>query len=136
MANAILYPIGLNLPLQKGKSGYFDQTHDSVSATRSNIRNLLNTQRGERRFQPLFGSGLKSALFEQNLSNSPDILEQIVTNDINNWIPNVNVVNVTISFTPSIIDSSVDTYTVYISVTFMVNNITDTVDLIKQQNSI
>jgi phage baseplate assembly protein W len=131
-----LYPIGLNLPIQKGNSGYFDQTYDSVSAAKANIINLLNTNKGERRFQPLFGSGLRKALFEQNLNNNTDILQQIVINDINNWIPNVTVIKVNLSLSSQQINSYTDTYTVEISLNFMVNNIMDTVDLTIQQQSI
>jgi len=136
ISNNVLYPIGLSLPLTRGNSGYFTQTFDSVSQARANIVNLLNTQRGERRFQPLFGSGLKSALFEQNLDSTPDILKQIVINDINNWIPNVNVINVDLSLSNQEINAYKDTYIVYIKVTFSVNNIVDNVDLTIQQNSI
>ena len=131
-----LYPIGLQIPIQRGNSGYFAQTFDSVSQSRANIINLLNTQRGERRFQPLFGSRLKNALFEQNLDSTPDILKQIIIDDIKNWIPNVSVVNVDLSLSNQQINELKDTYTVYIKVKFMVNNIMDTVDLVLQQNKI
>jgi phage baseplate assembly protein W len=129
-------PIGLAFPIERGETGYFRQTFDTISQVKANIINLLNTQKGERRFQPLFGSGLKSALFEQNLDSTPDILKQIVIADINNWIPNVKVLKVDLSLSNQDINNYKDTYTVYIKVTFMVNNTTDNVELILQQNSI
>jgi phage baseplate assembly protein W len=135
-SNVTLTPIGINIPIERGNSGYFSQTFDSVSQTKVNIINLLNTKRGERRFQPLFGSGLQNALFEQNLSSTPDILKKIITDDINNWIPNVNVVNVDLSLSNTENNQLTDTYTVYIKVTFVVNNTMDSVDLVLQQNNI
>jgi phage baseplate assembly protein W len=135
-SNVTLTPIGINIPIERGNTGYFSQTFDSVSQTKVNIINLLNTKRGERRFQPLFGSGLQNALFEQNLSSTPDILKKIITDDINNWIPNVNVVNVDLSLSNTENNQLTDTYTVYIKVTFVVNNTMDSVDLVLQQNNI
>ena len=135
-SNVTLTPIGINIPIERGNTGYFSQTFDSVSQTKVNIINLLNTKRGERRFQPLFGSGLQNALFEQNLSSTPDILKKIITDDINNWIPNVNVVNVDLSLSNTENNQLTDTYTVYIKVTFVVNNTMDSVNLVLQQNNI
>ena len=136
MATPTMNPIGLTLPITKGNAGYFQQSYDTLTQVKSNIVNLLNTKRGERRFQPYFGSGLQNALFEQNLDDSPDILKNIIINDIKTWIPNVTVLNVDLSLSTQDINDLKDTYIVYISVKFMVNNITDTVTLTLQQNKI
>ena len=53
------FAIGLTLPLQKGNTGYFAQSFVTSEQVRSNIINLLKTKRGERLFQPEFGSGLQ-----------------------------------------------------------------------------
>ena len=135
-SNTILRPIGLNLPIQRGRNGYFDVTYDTVSQVKANIINLLKTKRGERRFQPLFGSGLQEQLFEQITDATPSIIQQIITNDINNWIPNVTVDKVIFSLEGYDNNQLKDNYTIYIKVTFTVNNITDSVDLVLQQNSI
>ena len=100
-SNKISNPIGIDIPIQRGTNGYFSQTFDTVYQTKVNIINLLNTKRGERRFQPLFGSGLQNALFEQNLDDNIEILKNIIRDDINNWIPNVDVINVDLSLTDS-----------------------------------
>ena len=131
-----LTPIGISIPIQRGNVGYFQQTYDTISTVKSNIITLLKTKRGERRFQPLLGSGLQNAIFEQNLDSSPDILKQIITNDIQAWIPGVIVTNVDLSLSTDQNNNSKDTYIVYIKVTFNINNVTDSVDLILQQNNI
>jgi phage baseplate assembly protein W len=131
-----LNPIGIILPIKKGNSGYFNQSFDTVSQVKSNIINLLRTRRGERRFQPFFGSGLINAIFEQNLKDSPDILKQIVINDINAWIPNITVIGVDLSLPNDDINNLTDIYTIHIQVKFMVNNVTDSVNLILQENTI
>jgi phage baseplate assembly protein W len=134
--NTTLSPIGLNLPIKMGKMGYFDLNYDTVSQVKANIVNLLQTKRGERRFQPLFGSGLQEELFEQINESTPEILKQIITNDINNWIPNVSITDVQVKLQNYDGNQITDNNVAYIKITFTVNNITDKVELIIQQNSI
>lgn len=135
-SNVKLNPIGINLPITRGNNGYFNQTFDSVSQTKINIFNLLNTKRGERRFQPYFGSGLESILFEQNIDGNTDIIKQMITDDIKTWIPNVDVINVDLAMSDDDKNQLKDIYKVYIKITFAVNNTVDSVDLILQKNRI
>jgi phage baseplate assembly protein W len=135
-SNTNLLPIGLNLPIQRGQNGYFEVNYDTISQVKANIINLLKTKRGERRFQPLFGSGLQEILFEQISDATQIIIEQTIKSDINNWIPNVTVNSVNFSLDGYDNNQLKDNYTIYIKVTFTVNNITDNVDLVLQQNNI
>ena len=59
--------IGLDLPIRKseGKEGYFASTSTTIEAVKNNIRNLLNTHKGERLMQPNMGIGLRKYLFQQ-----------------------------------------------------------------------
>ena len=58
--------IGLDLPIRKGndKQGYFASTSTTIEAVKNNIRNLLNTETGERLYHPNFGTNLRQYLFE------------------------------------------------------------------------
>lgn len=90
-------PLGLVLPIQNGTSGYFDQAYDSFTQKRMNIINLLRTRVGERRMQPLFGSRLWTVVFEQNTEILPEIITNIIKEDIARWIDGVEVKKVTVS---------------------------------------
>ena len=115
-------PIGLSLPIQDGNSGYFAQTFDTLSQVKTNIINLLNTRQGERRMQPTFGTRLWNLVFEQNIDTLKDQAIQIVTEDIDTWIPNVTVVDVTAQLlTNDQISLNRDIYMLEISVSFIVN---------------
>ena len=125
-------PIGITIPIRGGQNGYFDQTFDTLSQTKTNIINLLNTRQGERRMQPTFGSRLWNLLFEQNIESLPDVAENVVREDINLWIPNVSVLRVQstlLKSTQSTTDQ--DIYRLQISVLFMLNMTkqTDTVNI-------
>ena len=59
------FAYGIVLPVQRGNGGYFEQAFSSFEQAKSNLKNLLLTKRGERVFQPNFGTGLHELLFEQ-----------------------------------------------------------------------
>ena len=40
--------IGLKLPLEHGKQGFFGRTQKAIEQTKYNIKNLLLTKKGER----------------------------------------------------------------------------------------
>ena len=71
-------------------------TNDLVSvkdkvAIAQSISNLLQTNKGERPFQPELGSGLRDLLFEPLDYGSCGIMSQVVTELINNYEPRVRV---------------------------------------------
>lgn len=131
-----MYPIGLTLPLQIGKNGYFEQSYDTLTQVKANITNLLRTKKGERRMNPNFGSGLQEYLFDQNLQDSPDIVKQIITDEINNYIPGIVVNNIDIGISNKEKNELTDSYILYIKIQFTVNNQTDTLNLTVNQNNI
>jgi uncharacterized protein len=84
-----------------------------------NIINLLRTRIGERRMQPLFGSRLWTVAFEQNTEILPEIITNIVTEDVNRWINGVLIQKVVVSI-PQIDETTDyrDIYSVLVQVTF------------------
>tara|TARA_X000001382_G_scaffold27068_2_gene17420 strand:+ start:442 stop:858 length:417 start_codon:yes stop_codon:yes gene_type:complete len=85
--------VGIEFPLDYSQEGFFRKTKTIRQQVKSNIRNLLLTERGERVFQPNFGSNLKSLLFEQI---TPTLLENVENNireSLSTWLPYVNVNN-------------------------------------------
>ncbi len=129
-------PIGLTVPLQIGRNGYFEPSYDTFTQVKSNITNLLRTKKGERRMNPNFGSGLQEYLFEQNLQDSPDIIKQIITDEVKNYVPGVTVNKVDINIANQEKNKLTDSYTLYIKIQFTVNNQTDTLTLRLNQNNI
>jgi len=125
-------PIGITLPLRNSNSGFFEQSYDTLTQTKSNIINLLNTRPGERRMQPTFGSRLWGLLFEQNVDNLPDIAVNIVREDVSMWIPNITIVDVSANLYKSDQTSADrDIYRLRVAVIFMLNMTkqTDTVTI-------
>lgn len=129
-------PIGLSLPLRDAGVGFFEQTFDTFTATKNNIINLLRTRPGERRMQPLFGCRLNNVVFEQKTELLPEVIKNIVNEDIRNWVPNVTVNKVDVKFFTNEETNTTDIYRIYVAVNFTVNvvNQTDSVEIVIDTN--
>lgn len=129
-------PIGLALPIQNAGIGFFEQTYDTFTSTKTNIINLLRTKPGERRMQPLFGCRLYNAVFEQNTEILPEYIRNMIKEDISNWIPNVTVDKVDVKFYQNEETNNTDIYRIYVAVKFTVNVIekSDTIEFVIDNN--
>jgi hypothetical protein len=81
--------IGVQLPL--GGDPLFKLSYTTEEQAISNLKNLLLTRKGERPFQPLFGSDIYSLLFEQISENINTELENSLRDDIKFWLPYIIV---------------------------------------------
>ena len=89
--------VGIEFPLGYSPMGFFNSTKTIKQQAKSNIRNLLLTERGERIFQPNFGSNLKSLLFEQITPTSLENVENDIRISLSTWLPYVNVNNLVVA---------------------------------------
>jgi phage baseplate assembly protein W len=114
------YAIGISLPLQIGGAG-FTQTYNTTEQIKSNIKNLLLTQRGERILQPEFGSGLHEILFDFNNDDIEGKIEDAINAAFEQWLPYVTIADIVVEQT----DALKDRNRVNISLTFQVNGSVD-----------
>ena len=100
-------PLGIALPFNKpsGKksidAAYNDPTEDAGSVfvstysteeqAISNVKNLLMTAKGERFFQPEFGTELRALLFEQNVTDLQPKIETSLEKDFEYWLPYIAI---------------------------------------------
>ncbi len=82
--------IGVVFPLMNG--GTFQQSLTFKEQVKSNIINVLLTQRGERVLQPNFGAGLKTILFENNPSAND--IKEIIYEQLQTYVPEIDLQNV------------------------------------------
>ena len=86
--------IGLEFPLKYTPTGFFRRTKTALQQTSHNIKNLLLTQTEERLGNPTFGCNLKRILFEPQLEDFEDVVEEEIRSAISQWLPFVSVENV------------------------------------------
>ena len=94
---------------------------------------------GERRMNPTFGCRLWNVTFEQNDSFIAAKVENIIKEDIAQWIPGVTVASVQVNYMEN--DTSTDLrdiYKLYIVVKFTVDSInqSDVVEIVLNKNKV
>lgn len=81
--------IGVSIPFNA--PGVFYSTYTTKDQLKSNILNYFLTNRGERVFNPTFGSNIRNYLFEQLTNETYDGLEFMIQEDMKRYFPNVVV---------------------------------------------
>ena len=81
--------VGVMLPL--GGSPIFKLSYTTEEQSISNLKNLLLTRKGERPFQPLFGTDIYSILFENISPDVESTLRESLISDIGFWLPYIQL---------------------------------------------
>ena len=100
------YAVGITLPIQRGEDGYFRQSFRTFDQVRSNLKNLLLTKKGERIFQPTFGSGLHDLLFNPATEKFEEDLENTINDAVAQWLPYVIVEDINIDISKEQTDNN------------------------------
>ncbi len=116
--------IGISLPLDYGSQGFFNKTKTTLQQTRSNIRNLLLTIKGERLGNPTFGSNLLSVIFGHENTDVESRIEEEIRAAMGEWLPFINIVSIESNF------SNTNRNAVNVSLRFTLNvDVTSEADL-------
>ena len=100
------YAVGITLPIQRGEDGYFRQSFRTFDQVRSNLKNLLLTKKGERIFQPTFGSGLHDLLFNPATEKFEEDLENTINDAVAQWLPYIIVEDINIDISKEMTDNN------------------------------
>jgi phage baseplate assembly protein W len=71
-----------------------------ADAVKQSVRNLLLTNKGEKPFQPYFGSRLQRLMFSLDMETDESDVEDIVREAIKNYEPRATVLKVKANFSP------------------------------------
>lgn len=85
--------IGISLPFN-GPAGPFNKTYTTKDQIKSNLINLILTNKGERIMNPEFGCDLKRVLFEGIDENITELVQNIIAEGIGIFIPEVELDNI------------------------------------------
>ena len=85
--------VGIDLPIRRdaGLDGFFASTSTTIEAVKNNIRNLLQTNEGERFFQPNLGMNLRRILFEHITNENLIGIQDSILDKLSVWLPFVEV---------------------------------------------
>ena len=88
--------IGVAFPFNA--EGVFNQTFTQKEQVKSNLINVLLTERGERVNLPDFGVGLKNLLFETQIDTN--VLESRIDAQVQKYIPEITLISAEVDFSP------------------------------------
>ena len=85
--------VGIDFPfaIVPNKDGYFATTKTTIESVKNNIRLLLQTQKGERIFQPNLGMNIRRFLFEQITEDTQVQIENDIVDTFATWLPFVEL---------------------------------------------
>ncbi len=88
--------LGLMIPFNNPIKGVFALSYTTRDQMISNFKNLLLTARGERIYQPNFGTNIQKLLFEPNVDDiTPNIIDDITSATLL-YCPYVNIQKITV----------------------------------------
>ena len=112
--------IGVTLPIVAPGGQLFNQSYSTQEQAISNLKNLILTRQGERLYQPLFGTKLKDALFEQNTDVIKEVIRTSITDAVSFWLPYISINKLTIQTVVSV-DSGNEEHGITVSMIVSVN---------------
>ena len=117
--------IGLDFPLHRGndRNGNFATTSTTLEAIKVNIRNLLQTEIGERPMQPNLGVNLKQYLFEPFTEDTKVVIQNTIVETFSVWLPFVTIFTLDVEMS--------DNNTLKIFIEFVLNRDQDTVESVQ-----
>jgi len=110
--------IGVSLPFGLcGTDQLFNKTYNTKDQIKSNLINVLLTNRGERILNPSFGSDLKALLFEPLTEIIKADIKNTILSTVNIYVPEVTITNINID------DSNyqIDTNTISVTINYRLN---------------
>tara|TARA_R110001583_G_scaffold44530_2_gene141211 strand:+ start:628 stop:1110 length:483 start_codon:yes stop_codon:yes gene_type:complete len=118
--------VGIDLPIRRGdtKDGWMASTSTTIESVKNNIRNLLQTNRGERLMQPNLGLNLRQLLFEQIDDETLVEVQNSILDSFQLWLPFVEVRDIKIVND----DSKTDMNQIVVSIIFNIKQDPSTID--------
>ena len=112
--------IGISLPFNA--PGVFNKTYSTKDQVKSNLINLLLTDKGERIMNPEFGADIRKSLFENITDSNIELLKFKISDAINIFIPEIILGNIDV--TP---DFDYNTLNITINYRLIISNTPDQV---------
>ena len=114
--------VGIDLPIRRGdtKDGWFATTSTTIEAVKNNIRNLLQTNQGERLMQPNLGLDLRNMLFNQIDESLIIGVQDSILDTFEFWLPFVEVRDIQIITSND--ESTLNSNEVRVNIVFLVDS--------------
>ena len=114
--------VAIGVPFPFNAEGVFYSTYTTKEQVKSNLINVLLTEPGERLYNPRFGVGIRTLLFEQNIDL--ENLKEKIQNQISLYMGSIKLHGISIN-------ESEDKHTIFISLSYiyLLDNTPQTIQL-------
>lgn len=109
--------ININYPFKDSDKGFFlDMNSDDNSAIKADLMHLILTRKGERLYNPDFGTDLLKFIFEPQDGLTMSGIKTEITNAVKKYLPNLKLDNI------SIVDSTEDDHAAVLSINYTITD--------------
>jgi phage baseplate assembly protein W len=120
--------INIDYPFSNSTNGFFLRLNDTDQrAIKADLLHLLLTRRGQRLYNPDFGTDLLKYIFEPNDALTWDKVKEEVTNSVKKYLPKLDITSITV--TPSETNEYVATISLSYTISENVFDIADSVTI-------
>jgi len=120
--------VGISIPFD-GPTG-INSTYTTQAAIKSNLLNYLLTDNRERIFNPNFGSGIRSMIFQQIDTSTANELKNMITQELATYFPNILISQLNV--TPI---EDMNTLQIFFRYSVALTNIEDEIQVTFQNNT-
>jgi phage baseplate assembly protein W len=90
--------INIDYPFKDSPDGfYINLNNDEQRAIKADLMHLLLTRKGQRLYNPDFGTDLLRYIFEPNDNLTWDRVKEEVTNSVKKYLPKLNITDISVS---------------------------------------
>jgi phage baseplate assembly protein W len=90
--------ININYPFKDSNKGFFlDLTSDDNSAIKADLMHLILTRRGQRLYNPDFGTDLLRFIFEPNDGLTLSGIKEEITSVVKKYLPNLQINEISVT---------------------------------------
>jgi|TARA_R110000796_G_scaffold3946_1_gene15081 phage baseplate assembly protein W len=104
--------VGVSLPFSN--KAVFNSTYETKEAIKANLINYILTGKGERYFNPTFGSGIRNLLFSNINRDTLTDLEFLVRDALQQYFPRLEIIKLDLKGAP---DSNMISFTLNFKLT-------------------
>jgi phage baseplate assembly protein W len=118
--------ININYPFKDSNKGFFlDLTSDDNSAIKADLMHLILTRRGQRLYNPDFGTDLLRFIFEPNDGLTLNGIKEEITSVVKKYLPNLQINEI------SVTESETSEYAAVVRLDYTItDNVFETTDFV------
>jgi phage baseplate assembly protein W len=93
--------ININYPFKDSPKGFFlDLNSDANRAIKADLMHLILTRKGQRLYNPDFGTDLLQFIFEPNNDDTLEGIKTEITTVVKKYLPNLSITEISVTQSP------------------------------------